>query len=145
MGTAIQNARLFSQTQALLAEAERHRARAEALAEIGRSVTATLDLDRVLDLVVERVSVAMGADAVSILRLDGDTLHYVRAHGLSEDRQTSLVLEAGEGLNGTAELMRTPVWRADLPAIRASAGATTRWPCSRRRGARGAGRPGHPR
>ena len=97
VGTAIQNARLFSQTQALLAEAERHRARAEALAEIGRSVTATLDLDRVLDLVVERVSEAMGADAVSILRLDGDTLHYVRARGLSADRETSLVLKAGRG------------------------------------------------
>ena len=116
VGTAIQNARLFSQTQALLAEAERHRARAEALAEIGRSVTATLDLDRVLDLVVERVSEAMGADAVSILRLDGDTLHYVRARGLSADRETSLVLKAGEEPTGDAALMRTPVWTADLPA-----------------------------
>ena len=112
VGTAIQNARLFSQTQALLAEAERHGARAEALAEIGRSVTATLDLDRVLDLVVERVSAAMGADAVSILRLDGDTLHYVRARGLSAGRETSLILKAGDELTS---LMREPVWSADLP------------------------------
>ena len=110
VGTAMQNARLFSQAQALLAEAERHRARAEALAEIGRSVTATLDLDRVLDLVVERVSEAMSADAVSILRLDDDTLQYVRARGLSADRETSLVLKAGD-----TALMRTPVWTADLP------------------------------
>ncbi len=116
VGTAIQNARLFSQTQALLAEAERHGARAEALAEIGRSVTATLDLDRVLDLVVERVSEAMSADAVSILRLDGDTLHYVRARGLSADREASLVLKAGEEPTGDAALIRTPVWTADLPA-----------------------------
>ena len=112
VGTAIQNARLFSQTQALLAEAERHRARAEALAEIGRSVTATLDLDRVLDLVVERVSVAMGADAVSILRLDGNTLHYVRTRGLPEDRENSLVLPPGDG---TTALLRAPVWSEDLP------------------------------
>jgi signal transduction histidine kinase/HAMP domain-containing protein len=112
VGTAIQNARLFSQTQALLAEAERHRVRAEALAEIGRSVTATLDLDRVLDLVVERVSEAMRADAVSILRLDGDTLHYLRAQGLSPDRETTLSLKVGDEPNVT--LMRAPVWTSDL-------------------------------
>jgi len=66
VGTAIQNARLFSQTQALLAEAERHRARAEALAEISRSVTATLDLDRVLADVIEhtrRAPVLLEAEA----------------------------------------------------------------------------------
>jgi signal transduction histidine kinase/CheY-like chemotaxis protein/HAMP domain-containing protein len=116
VGTAIQNARLFSQTQALLREAERHRARAEALAEIGRSVTATLDLDRVLDLVVERVSAAMSADAVSILRLDGGTLHYVRARGLSADRETRLVLETGEEPTADTALIREPVWTDDLPA-----------------------------
>jgi signal transduction histidine kinase/ActR/RegA family two-component response regulator len=116
VGTAIQNARLFSQTQALLAEAERHRARAEVLAEIGRSVTATLDLDRVLDLVVERVSETMAADAVSILRLDGDTLHYVRARGLSADRVTSLVLMPGDEATGNRVLMRAPVWTGDLQA-----------------------------
>jgi signal transduction histidine kinase/HAMP domain-containing protein len=116
IGTAIQNARLFSQTQALLTEAEQHRTRAEALADIGRSVTATLDLDRVLDLVVERVSDAMGADAVSILRLDAGTLQYVRARGLSADRATTLTLEPGAEPTGDAALMRGPVWTADLPA-----------------------------
>jgi signal transduction histidine kinase/ActR/RegA family two-component response regulator len=124
VGTAIQNARLFSQTQALLAEAERHRLRAEALAEIGRSVTATLDLDRVLDLVVERVAEAMGADAVSILRLDGDTLHYLRARGLSADREASLVLRAGDEPTAEAALMRVPVWTADLPADPRFAGSS---------------------
>ena len=114
VGTAIQNARLFSQTQALLAEAERHRARAEALAEIGRSVTATLDLDRVLDLVVERVSAAMSADAVSILRRDGDTLHYLRAQGLSPDRESTFTLNACDEPSGDAALMRAPVWTSDL-------------------------------
>jgi signal transduction histidine kinase/CheY-like chemotaxis protein/HAMP domain-containing protein len=114
VGTAIQNARLFSQTQALLAEAERHRARAEALAEIARSVTATLDLDRVLDLVVERVHEAMRADAVSILRRDGDTIHYLRAQGLSPDRETAFTLTAGNMPTGDAALMRVPVWTSDL-------------------------------
>ena len=143
VGTAIQNARLFSQTQALLAEAERHRARAEALAEIGRSVTATLDLDRVLDLVVERVSVAMGADAVSILRLDGNTLHYVRTRGLPAGSRDL----AGPRARG----------RDDRPAARAGLerGPARRSPLRRepqRPGpvqdggrARGACRPGHPR
>jgi signal transduction histidine kinase/HAMP domain-containing protein/ActR/RegA family two-component response regulator len=114
VGTAIQNARLFSQTQALLSEAERHRARAEALAEIGRSVTATLDLDRVLDLVVERVSEAMRADAVSILRREGDTLHYLRAQGLSPDRESTVSLRARDEFTGDAELMRAPLWTPDL-------------------------------
>ena len=115
VGTAIQNARLFSQTQALLTEAERHGARAEALAEIGRSVTATLDLDRVLDLVVERVSAAMSADAVSILRLSGGTLRYVRTRGLPVDRPAQPAPEPGEAATRDAALMRAPVWTADLP------------------------------
>jgi signal transduction histidine kinase/HAMP domain-containing protein/ActR/RegA family two-component response regulator len=116
VGTAIQNARLFTQTQALLAEAERHRARAEALAEIGRSVTATLDLDRVLDLVVERVSEAMRADAVSILRRDGHTLHYLRTQGLSPGRESTASLKAWDEFTGDAALMRAPVWTSDLSA-----------------------------
>ena len=115
VGTAIQNARLFSQTQALLTEAERHGARAEALAEIGRAVTATLDLDRVLDLVVERVSAAMGADAVSILRLSGGTLRYVRTRGLPVDRSAQPAPEPGEAVTRDAALMRAPVWTDDLP------------------------------
>jgi signal transduction histidine kinase/CheY-like chemotaxis protein len=125
VGTAIQNARLFSQTQALLTEAERHRARAEALAEIGRSVTATLDLDRVLDLVVERASAAMGADAVSILRLDGGVLRYVRGRGLSPSRVTLLDPKLLES-SGDGASIRGPVWTADLtldPRFRENAGA----------------------
>jgi signal transduction histidine kinase len=126
VGSAIQNARLFSQTQALLTEAERHRARAEALAEIGQSVTATLDLDRVLDLVVERGYAAMGADAVCILRLDDGTLHYVRAHGLSAEGVSRLDLKPEEQPAGDAGLMRGPAWTADLqadPRFRESASA----------------------
>ena len=126
VGTAIQGARLFSQTQALVTEAERHRARAEALAEIGRSVTATLDLDRVLDLVVERASAAMGADAVSILRLDGGTLQYVRGRGLSLNRVALLDPRLGGKSGADAPPMRVPVWTADLtvdPRFRESASA----------------------
>ena len=114
VGTAIQNARLFSQTQALFIEAERHRARAEALAEIGRSVTATLDLDRVLDLVVERASAAVGADAVSILRLDGGALQFVRGRGLSLNRVALLDPGWSEKAGPDAAPMRVPMWTADL-------------------------------
>ena len=116
VGTAIQHARLFSQTQALLTEAERHRARAEALAEIGRSVTATLDLDRVLDLVVERASAAMGADALCILRLDDDVLHYVRARGLSAESVSRLGPSPADNPARDAALLKAPVWTADLQA-----------------------------
>jgi signal transduction histidine kinase len=126
VGTAIQNARLFSQTQALVTEAERHRARAEALAEIGRSVTATLDLDRVLDLVVERASAAMGADAVSILRLDGGTLQYVRGRGLSLNRVALLDPRLADKPGTDAAPMRVPMWTADLtvdPRFRENASA----------------------
>ena len=142
----MQNARLFSQAQALLAEAERHRARAEALAEIGRSVTATLDLDRVLDLVVERVSEAMGADAVSILRLDDDTLQYVRARGLSAESRDVLDSMPGRSRPATRPLMRTPVWTADLPADPRFGGSRKRAGAVQHRGdPSGAGRPDHPR
>jgi signal transduction histidine kinase len=116
VGTAIQNARLFSQTQALLTEAERHGDRAEALAEIGRSVTATLDLDRVLDLVVERVAAAMGADAVSILRLSGGSLHSVRTRGLPRERPLAPAPETDQAATRDAMQMRAPVWTEDLHA-----------------------------
>ncbi len=122
-GIAIQNARLFSQTQRLLAEAERHRARAEALAEIGRSVTATLQLDRVLDLVEERVGKAMGSDAVAILQLDDRVLRVIRAHGLSGDHLARTAFELGEGPMGLAAAVRATVWTPDVGADARFAGS----------------------
>ncbi|HEY7676756.1 MAG TPA: GAF domain-containing protein, partial [Candidatus Methylomirabilis sp.] len=116
VGSAIQNARLFSQAQALLAEAQRHRARAEALAEIGRAVTATLEVDRVLDLLVERTCSVMGADAAGILRIVDGRLRYVRSWGLSAEHVRGISLGPGEGVGGAAALARAQVWTADVLA-----------------------------
>ena len=116
VGSAINNARAFSQTEALLAEAKRHRTRAEALAEIGQAVTATLEVERVLDLLVERTCTAMGADAAGMLRLEDGAYRYVRSWGLSVDHVRRFSLGPGEGVVGAAAAARASVWTVDVLA-----------------------------
>ncbi|MBL8092939.1 MAG: GAF domain-containing protein [Anaerolineales bacterium] len=45
----------------------------ELLEQIGRDVTSTLDLDRVLNLILDRVKAALGAEAASVLFIEPDS------------------------------------------------------------------------
>jgi GAF domain-containing protein/CheY-like chemotaxis protein len=112
---AIENARLF-------AEAKRSAAEYQALFEVAGLVASTLDLDRLLDLVVDRCRGLMGVASAAISRFDADAgvLIHERGVGLSPEFVSALRVRLGEGTSGRAARDRTPAWTADIledPAI----------------------------
>ena len=64
---AIENARLFDEVQARTRQLARSVEELEALGEVGRAVSASLDLDTVLHSII--------ANACSLARADGGTVH----------------------------------------------------------------------
>ncbi|HET7876150.1 MAG TPA: GAF domain-containing protein [Methylomirabilota bacterium] len=117
---AIEKARLFS-------EAQRSAAEYQALFEVGGLVGSALDVDRVLDVIVDRCRALIGAGAVGVFRLDQQTgiLSYARGVGLSPEFIDALRIQVGEGTSGRAVQEQAPVWSADLlddPNIRLSEG-----------------------
>jgi GAF domain-containing protein/CheY-like chemotaxis protein len=110
---AIERARLF-------AEARRSAAEYQALFELAGLVGSTLDLERVLDLIVDRSRALMGVASVGIFRLDPEagTLVYERGAGLSPEFVGAMRVRIGEGTTGKAVRDRMPVWTADIRADR---------------------------
>lgn len=115
LGVAIQNARLFQETQEFAtrlearveertAELEQERNRVETLYEITSEVAASLDLNRVLSRALERVAEAIGASSGVIMGMDeiSDRLFVLHSHGglqvQNEGERT--VLRQNEGLAG---------------------------------------------
>src|SRR5207247_606857 len=77
----IENARLYEAARQSAAEAR-------ALFDVSQLIAATLDPDRVLDLIVEKVRGLMGVPACGIFRVAPDgTLTYARGTGLSPPRR----------------------------------------------------------
>jgi GAF domain-containing protein/CheY-like chemotaxis protein len=119
---ALEHARLFD-------EATRNAAQYQALLEVSGVVSSTLEVDRVLDLVVDRCQALLGVAALGVSRLDPATglLSYERGRGLSEGFLSSLRVRLGEGTTGRAAQQRRAVWSADIlndPEV--SLSATTR-------------------
>ncbi len=95
VGVAVQNARLYNET----------RRRAEemaALAEVGREMSATLELSRVLELVATRARSLLDADtgAVYLPDPDAETLSAVVAVGAIADEVRASPITPGEGIIG---------------------------------------------
>ncbi|MDQ4035069.1 MAG: GAF domain-containing protein [Chloroflexota bacterium] len=117
VGVAVQNARLYAET----------RRRAEemaALAEVGREVSATLDLSVVLERVADRARALLGADtsAVFLPQGDGEQLRATVALGAIADAVLADAVTRGEGIigdiatTGRAELVNsTKSDRRSLP------------------------------
>jgi GAF domain-containing protein/CheY-like chemotaxis protein len=106
---ALEHARLFD-------EATRNAAQYQALLEVSGAVSSTLDVDRVLDLVVDRCRVLLGVAAVGVMRVDRETgvVAYERGRGLSNEFIASLRMRLGEGTTGRAIEQRVPVWSEDV-------------------------------
>ncbi|HEX9747255.1 MAG TPA: GAF domain-containing protein [Methylomirabilota bacterium] len=106
---ALENARLFD-------EATRNAAQYQALLEVSGAVSSTLDVDRVLDLVVDRCRALLGVAAVGVMRVDRETgvVAYERGRGLSTEFIASLRMRLGEGTTGRAIEQRVPVWSEDV-------------------------------
>jgi GAF domain-containing protein len=118
---AIEHARLFD-------AATRNAAQYQALLEVSGAVSSTLDVDRVLDLVVDRCRTLLGVAAVGVMRVDRQTgvVSYERGRGLSTEFIASLRMRLGEGTIGRAIEQRVPAWSEDVlndPALAISAEA----------------------
>ncbi|MFN2417961.1 MAG: GAF domain-containing protein, partial [Candidatus Limnocylindria bacterium] len=95
VGVAVQNARLYNET----------RRRAEemaALAEVGREISATLELSVVLELIAERAKTLLSADtsAVFLPQPDGDQLRAIVALGRTAQAVLADAVTKGEGIIG---------------------------------------------
>src|SRR5262249_7017645 len=88
---AIESARLYLQT-------ERRAEEMAALAEVGREISATLELDSVLNLMASHASRLLnaGSGAVWLLQPDGRTLRVITAVGNIADLLTGLESQLGE-------------------------------------------------
>jgi len=106
---AIEHARLF-------AEATQNAAQYHALFEVSGVVSSTLEVDRVLDLVVDRCRALLAVAGVGVFRFDRTTevLAYERGLGLSTEFMVAHGIRLGEGTTGRAVQQRQPVWSADV-------------------------------
>jgi GAF domain-containing protein/CheY-like chemotaxis protein/tetratricopeptide (TPR) repeat protein len=95
-GAAIHTARLHAQTQ-------RNASQMATIANVGRELSATLNLDIVAKTVVENVHALFQARDTILRLLDGDnsTLRTVLALGRYADENSSDVLRMGEGITGS--------------------------------------------
>jgi two-component system, NtrC family, sensor kinase len=116
---AIENVRLFKELQARTAELTRSVGELEALGEVGRAVSSTLDLETVLATIVARANQLAEADGGAIYEFDGATQVFrLRATDRFPEefvaalRATALVY--GEGAVGRAAAARAPVQVADV-------------------------------
>ncbi|MFQ5830131.1 MAG: GAF domain-containing protein [Candidatus Methylomirabilia bacterium] len=93
---ALENARLY-------AEADRRRREAELLAELGRSINTSLDLDMVFQRVVEGAKELCGSDIAHITLEEPDSAAMVpryRVEARAEGDDTSHIVEHGNGMGG---------------------------------------------
>jgi GAF domain-containing protein len=116
---AIENVRLFKELQARTTDLTRSVQELRALGEVSRAVSATLDLETVLNTVVSRASQLSGADAGSIFEYDEATrefrlraAHHYDPAVVEAARRTPLHL--GEGLMGRAAEQREAIQVPDI-------------------------------
>jgi two-component system NtrC family sensor kinase len=116
---AIENVRLFQELRARTAELTRSVAQLTALGDVGRALSATLDVEAVLDTIVARASHLAGADACSIYEYDegAEQFHLRATHNLDAafvEAIRAVPLRKGEGLMGRATELRAPVQIPDI-------------------------------
>jgi PAS domain S-box-containing protein len=104
----VSNAGLWAETQ----QRERD---ATLLVEVTRRLSATLDLEQVLDIITETAVSAVALDAAGFYRWDAARggLGLVRGRNLPETMTRAVTLQAGEGVSGRAYAERRVVWTQD--------------------------------
>jgi GAF domain-containing protein len=118
---AIENARLLNELQARTAELTRSVQELQALGEVSRALSSTLDLETVLNTIVARASQLAGTDACSVYEYDESTeeFHWRATANLDEEveavaRRTPI--PRGEGAQGRMAVTRAPVQIPDIAA-----------------------------
>lgn len=110
----IESVRLYQELEARTVELTRSVERLTALGEVGRAVTSTLDLEKVLDTIVSRAVDLSGSNSGIIYEYDETTETFrVRATYLVTPEHLELLQQApirlGEGAIGRAGLTQEPV------------------------------------
>ncbi|CAG1011777.1 Alkaline phosphatase synthesis sensor protein PhoR [Anaerolineales bacterium] len=128
---AIQNGRLFAETQNLASQLEirvvertaqlqREQQNTETLLRILQEVSSSLDLDRALNRTLSLLNEAVGAEqgTIMLLQAEDNLLHYRAGYGYLTDRSDpsgrSFTLRVGEGLAGWVVQHREAVLSHDL-------------------------------
>ena len=128
---AIENARLFAETQRLAeeleqrviertAELEREKANTESLLRILTEVSASLDLDRALSRTLALLNEAVGGEqgTIMLLHAEDNLLHYRSGYGYLSGKETQeshgFTLRVGEGLAGWVVQTREATLVEDL-------------------------------
>jgi signal transduction histidine kinase/HPt (histidine-containing phosphotransfer) domain-containing protein/ActR/RegA family two-component response regulator len=109
-GVAIRNARLYAQS-------ESRRRAAEALIELNRVCSETLDLDTVVGRIVDSVHRLLGVQESALYRLDpesGDLVAFALAGKGSRSLGTGTVFPRGTGVVGLAVAQRQPVFSPNI-------------------------------
>lgn len=108
LATSVNNARLYGETR----QRERD---ATILLGVTRRLSATLELDAVLDLIADGTVEALGCAAAGFYRWDGSRggLVFVRGRNHPLDFARPLLFRPGEGIAGRAFAERRPAWTND--------------------------------
>jgi GAF domain-containing protein/CheY-like chemotaxis protein/anti-sigma regulatory factor (Ser/Thr protein kinase) len=106
---ALENARLYAET-------EQRRREAEQLARVARHLTETLDVGSVGERLVESVIplFAVGASSLRLLRPDGALVSVASAGPIRASFGRGHVVPAGVGITGRVVTERRPIWTPDL-------------------------------
>ena len=84
-------------------------------ASIGKLITSSLELDKILGCIMEEVRIYFDAENWSLMRLDPltDELFFVIVKGIDENAVESIRLSLGEGIAGTVAQTGRPVFVPD--------------------------------
>jgi signal transduction histidine kinase/DNA-binding response OmpR family regulator len=96
----LENRRKAQESVRLLQEARRRAEHFAVLSSVGHVVTASLDLDEVLSLILSQVKEALRVEAGSIALQEGDCLVFRVSEGPAASEVTSCTLELGQGIIG---------------------------------------------
>ncbi|MDQ2693483.1 MAG: GAF domain-containing protein [Chloroflexota bacterium] len=116
MSVALENARLFDETQRLLKESEQRARELSAISAVSQALVAETDLDKVIQLIGDQIRNIFDADIVYMALLDRQTnlLHFPYQFG-----EEFTVLEFGDGLTGTIMQTGEPLLiNRDMPERR---------------------------
>ena len=108
-GIAIQNARLFEESQ-------RRARETQALLEAGRAVNQSLDVEETIRLILTQAREVLGVESCGLMTLDAVTgdLSSVASLDLDPANVARIRIRIGEGITGIAVKERRPVQSADL-------------------------------
>jgi signal transduction histidine kinase len=108
-GIAVHNAQLFEDSVLRTRETR-------ALLAAGRAVTASLDRDRTITVILEQARAVLGAHSCGIMMLDPQTriLSLVASLDVPEEMRSKVRVTEGEGITGQAVAQLRPMQSADL-------------------------------